>query len=115
SATAIVANPKTMEILAMANMPEFNPNEYWESDYANMYNHAVGSLYEPGSTFKIATLAAAIEEGVFDPDELYQSGSITVSGEAIRDHNRVGWGKITFLEGLKYSSNVAFVKLGYER
>jgi len=117
SATAIVANPNTMEILAMANMPDFNPNEYWDYDYSAMYNHAVGSLYEPGSTFKIATLAAAIEEGVFDPDELYQSGSITVSGDPkpIRDHNRVGWGKISFLEGLKLSSNVAFVKLGYER
>jgi len=117
SATAIVANPNTMEILAMANMPDFNPNEYWDTDYSAMYNHAVGSLYEPGSTFKIATLAAAIEEGVFDPDELYQSGSITVSGDPtpIRDHNRVGWGKISFLEGLKLSSNVAFVKLGYER
>lgn len=119
SATAIVANPKTMEILAMANMPEFNPNEYWKSaeNYAAMYNHAVGSLYEPGSTFKIATLAAAIEEGVFDPTEEYQSGSIKVAGDPtpINDHNRVGWGKISFLEGLKYSSNVAFVKLGYER
>jgi len=117
SATAIVANPKTMEILAMANMPEFNPNKYGSSDYASMYNHAVGSLYEPGSTFKIATLAAAIEEGVFDPEEQYMSGTITVSGDPrpIRDHNRVGWGRISFLEGLKFSSNVAFVKLGYER
>lgn len=119
SATAIVANPKTMEILAMANLPDFDPNEYWKSagDYSAMYNHAVGSLYEPGSTFKIATLAAAIEEGVFDPEEIYQSGSITVSGDPtpIRDHNRVGWGKISFMDGLKYSSNVAFVKLGYER
>lgn len=117
SATAIVANPNTMEILAMANMPEFNPNEYWKSDYGAMYNHAVGSLYEPGSTFKIATLAAAIEEGVFDPDELYQSGSIYVPGDPtpIRDHNRLGWGMISFLDGLKLSSNVAFVKLGFER
>lgn len=117
SATAIVADPNTMEILAMANMPEFNPNEYGKSDFASMYNHAVGSLYEPGSTFKIATLAAAIEEGEFNPEELYQSGSIYVQGDPtpIRDHNRIGWGKITFLEGLKYSSNVAFVKLGFER
>jgi len=117
SATAIVANPKTMEILAMANLPDYDPNQYWESDYEAMYNHAVGSLYEPGSTFKIATLAAAIEEGVFDPEEIYQSGSIIVGNDPtpIRDHNRVGWGKISFLEGLKLSSNVAFVKLGYER
>ncbi|WP_082967480.1 penicillin-binding transpeptidase domain-containing protein [Paenibacillus oryzae] len=117
SATAIAADPNTMEILAMANMPDYNPNEYSKYPYANYFNHAVGSLYEPGSTFKIATLAAAVEEGVFDPDEPYQSGSITVPGEPrpIRDHNRKGWGTITFLDGLKYSSNVAFVKLGFER
>jgi len=117
SATAIVADPNTMEILAMANMPEFDPNLYWESDYANMYNHAVGSLYEPGSTFKIVTLASAIEEGVFDPEELYQSGTIYVPGDPkpISDHNKYGWGMISFLEGLKRSSNVAFVKLGFER
>ncbi|MFD0960311.1 penicillin-binding transpeptidase domain-containing protein [Paenibacillus chungangensis] len=117
SATAIAADPKTMEILAMANMPEFNPNEYGKSDYASFYNHAVGSLYEPGSTFKIVTLASAIEEGVFNPNEMYMSGSITVPGEPrpIRDHNRVGWGQITFLDGLIHSSNVAFVKLGFER
>ncbi|MHA7963773.1 penicillin-binding transpeptidase domain-containing protein [Paenibacillus sp. CAU 1782] len=117
SATAIAADPNTMEILAMANVPDYNPNEYNKYPYANYFNHAVGSLYEPGSTFKIATLAAAVEEGVFDPDEPYQSGSITVPGEPrpIRDHNRKGWGTITFLDGLKYSSNVAFVKLGFER
>ncbi|MBH5316907.1 penicillin-binding protein [Paenibacillus sp. GSMTC-2017] len=116
SATAIAADPNTMEILAMANMPEFDPNEYWKSDYANSYNHAVGSLYEPGSTFKIATLAAAVEEGVFDPEEFYKSGSYKVPGDprVIRDHNRVGWGTIKFIEGLKRSSNVAFVKMGYE-
>lgn len=116
SASVIVANPKTMEIYAMANYPTFDPNEYWESPYANMYNHAVSSLYEPGSTFKIITLAAAIEEGLFDPNDTYKSGSITVPGEPkpFRDHNRVGWGEITFLDGLKYSSNVAFVKLGFE-
>ncbi|OUS76837.1 stage V sporulation protein D [Paenibacillus sp. MY03] len=117
SATAIAADPDTMEILAMANMPEFDPNEYAKYDYANFYNHAVGSLYEPGSTFKIATLAAAVEEGVFNPDEIYQSGSIVVPGDPrpIREHNRRGWGKISFLDGLKYSSNVAFVKLGFEK
>ncbi|URN93176.1 MAG: penicillin-binding protein [Candidatus Pristimantibacillus lignocellulolyticus] len=117
SATAIVADPNTMEILAMANMPDFDPNNYGDSDYSNMYNHAVGSLYEPGSTFKIVTLASAIEEGVFDPDELYQSGTIYVPGDPkpISDHNKYGWGMISFLDGLKYSSNVAFVKLGFER
>ncbi|MCR2803705.1 penicillin-binding protein [Paenibacillus soyae] len=117
SATAIAADPNTGEILAMANLPNYNPNEYWETDYANMFNHAVGSLYEPGSTFKIATLAAAVEEGVFNPDEMYQSGRYKIPGDThvVRDHNPDGWGTISFLDGLKYSSNVAFVKLGMER
>lgn len=114
SATAIAVDPKTMEILAMANVPEYDPNEYWKNS-GSSYNHAIRSLYEPGSTFKIMTLAAAVEEGVFNPEEMYKSGSIKVPGGTIRDHNRVGWGTISFLEGLKYSSNVAFVKLGYER
>lgn len=116
SATAIAADPNTMEILAMANIPQYNPNEYWKNN-ANSYNHAIKSLYEPGSTFKIATLAAAVEEGVFNPDETYKSGRIKIKGipNPIRDIKREGWGTITFLEGLKYSSNVAFVKLGYER
>lgn len=117
NATAIAADPNTMEILAMANMPEYDPNEYWKSPYENMYNHAVGSLYEPGSTFKIATLAAAVEEGLFNPEEKYVSGRYKVPGDTvvIRDHNLDGWGEITFLEGLKLSSNVAFIKLGLER
>ncbi|MFF2886759.1 penicillin-binding transpeptidase domain-containing protein [Paenibacillus sp. NPDC057967] len=117
NATAIAADPNTMEILAMANMPEYDPNEYWKSPYTNMYNHAVGSLYEPGSTFKIATLAAAVEEGLFDPEEEYISGRYKVPGDTvvIRDHNLDGWGQISFLRGLKLSSNVAFIKLGLER
>ncbi|RJX41138.1 PASTA domain-containing protein [Paenibacillus pinisoli] len=117
SATAIAADPNTGEILAMANMPEYDPNEYWKSPYENMYNHAVGSLYEPGSTFKIATLAAAVEEGLFNPEEDYKSGSYRVPGDTvvIRDHNLDGWGTISFLKGLKLSSNVAFIKLGLER
>lgn len=117
SATAIAADPNTMEILAMANVPDYNPNEFWKSSYANSYNHAIKSLYEPGSTFKIVTLAAAVEEGIFNPTEMYKSGSIKIPGipRAIRDIKREGWGTISFLDGLKYSSNVAFVKLGYER
>ncbi|MDQ0112863.1 penicillin-binding protein [Paenibacillus harenae] len=115
SITAIAADPNTMEILAMANMPEFNPNSYWDSNYANYNNHGVVSLYEPGSTFKIMTLAAAVEEGVFNPNETYKSGSVTIYGDTIRDIQRGGWGTISYLDGLKHSSNVAFVNLGYEK
>ncbi len=119
SITAIAADPNTMEILGMASMPDFNPNNYW--DYSNnqaaFRNNAIQSLYEPGSTFKIVTLAGAVEEGLFDPNEMYMSGRIkyTERDKPIRDYNYSGWGEISMLDGLKHSSNVAFVTLGYER
>ncbi|NBC70458.1 penicillin-binding transpeptidase domain-containing protein [Paenibacillus sacheonensis] len=117
SASVIVADPNTMDILALANIPSFNPNAFWEkaNDLSAFYNHAIRSEYEPGSTFKIVTLAAAVQEGLFDPNEKYRSGSIKVPGRTIHDINPQGWGTITFLEGLKRSSNVEFVKLGYEK
>ncbi|WP_244226639.1 PASTA domain-containing penicillin-binding protein [Paenibacillus protaetiae] len=112
SITAIAADPNTMEILAMANMPTYNPNDYWNYGFENYYNHATKSLYEPGSTFKIVTLAASVQEGLFNPNATYPSGSIQIPGsKPIRDINRNGWGTITYLEGLKRSSNVAFVRL----
>lgn len=116
SITAIAADPNTMEILGMATYPSFDPNAYWlTKDQAAFYNNPVKMLIEPGSTFKIVTLAAAVEEGVFDPEEKYVSGSIKVAGSTLRDVRRGGWGTITYLDGLKHSSNVAFVKLGYEK
>ncbi|QCT02233.1 Peptidoglycan glycosyltransferase [Paenibacillus algicola] len=116
SMTVIAADPNTMEILGMANLPTFDPNTYWEvaSDYSNYYNHAIRSTYEPGSTFKIVTLASAIQENLFDPNAYYKSGSIRSGGRTHWDIQRNGWGTITYLEGVKRSSNVAFVKLGYE-
>ncbi|MFB9325428.1 penicillin-binding transpeptidase domain-containing protein [Paenibacillus aurantiacus] len=114
SISAIAADPQTMEILGMANLPTYNPNEYWKSSQAGFFNHIVQSQYEPGSTFKIVTLSGAVQEGYFNPNDSYMSGSIKVGGKIINDIKRGGWGEITYLEGLKKSSNVAFVKLGYE-
>jgi cell division protein FtsI/penicillin-binding protein 2 len=114
AATAIVADPNTGEILAMANRPTFDPSQYaktWKPGI-NTTNLAVSSQFEPGSTFKIVTLAAAIEEGVFHPDETYSSGAIQVKDRVIRDWNETGWGKIPFRQGVYLSSNVAFVLLG---
>lgn len=116
SITAIAVDPQTMEILGLANVPTFNPNKYWETkETRDFLNHAVASQYEPGSTFKLVTLAATVEEGLFNPNETYQSGSIKVADRRLHDHNISGWGKISYLEGLKRSSNVAFVKLGIEK
>lgn len=114
SITAIAVDPNTMEILGLANLPTANPNIYSTQDPSGFYNHAVRSLYEPGSTFKIVTLAGAVQEGIFDPNDTYMSGSIRVGSDTIKDIKRGGWGEISYLEGLKRSSNVAFVHLGYE-
>lgn len=116
SMTVIAADPQTGSILGLANLPNFNPNQYGQTKHiAAFYNHAVQSRYEPGSTFKIVTLAAAVQEGIFDPNARFQSGRIYAGGRLIHDVRREGWGKITYLEGLKRSSNVAFVKLGFEK
>ncbi|MDV2887796.1 penicillin-binding transpeptidase domain-containing protein, partial [Alkalihalophilus pseudofirmus] len=77
------------------------------------HNEAIETSYEPGSTMKIFTLAAAVQEKVFNPNETYMSGSyrVTKKDRAIHDHNGSGWGPITFLEGVQRSSNVAFAKI----
>lgn len=116
SMTAIAVDPQTMEILAMANAPDFNPNKYWEfGSQSDFINHAVASQYEPGSTFKVVTLAGAVQEGLFNPNDRFQSGQIIVGGRKLHDHETRGWGTISYMEGLLRSSNVAFVKLGFEK
>jgi penicillin-binding protein 2B len=113
---AIVANPKTGEILAMGQRPSFHPKTKEGIDNS-WHNEAIETSFEPGSTMKIFTLAAAIEENQFDPNELFQSGSyrVTSKDKPIHDHNRSGWGTISYLEGVQRSSNVAFAKLANEK
>lgn len=117
SLSAIVADVNTMEILGMASYPNFNPNEFYKTDgkKGEFVNNAIQSVYEPGSTFKAVTLAASIQENLFKPSDYYHSGSIKIGDTLIKDHNNgAGWGDITYLEGLKRSSNVAFVKIGQQ-
>lgn len=112
--TAVVANAKTGEILGMSNRPSFNPNEY--ESITNYTNFAVSDRIEPGSTMKMFTLAAAIEEGVYDGEEEYKSGRYEILDSRISDHNNgEGWGEIDYDEGLRRSSNVAFAKLALEK
>ncbi|WP_456271626.1 penicillin-binding protein [Bacillus sp. AK031] len=107
---AIVADPKTGKILAMAQRPTFHPDT--REDLVSWQNEIVESSYEPGSTMKSFSLAAAVEEGVFNPNEYYQSGRYYVGSQSIGDwNNGQGWGTITFLQGLQRSSNVAFAEL----
>lgn len=114
-ALAIVQNPNTGEILAMATRPTYQPDRYQEVD-ADVYNHnlPIWSTYEPGSTFKIITLAAAIEEGVVDltEDHYHDHGSIQVAGQHLRCWKRGGHGDQTFLEVVENSCNPGFVVLG---
>ncbi|MFE6077123.1 penicillin-binding transpeptidase domain-containing protein [Paenibacillus sp. NPDC057886] len=113
SMTVIAADPNTMEILGMANWPTFNPNTYGETpDQKNFINHAIQSIYEPGSTFKIVTLAGAVEEKLFDPNATFESKRVYIGGYPISDNGHA-YGRISYLEGVKRSSNIAFVNLGY--
>lgn len=115
-ATLTIADAKTGAIVGSTSSPSYNPNILNITDYNNPL---VSYTYEPGSTMKIYSFMAAIEEGLYKGDELYQSGSIQVSDYNISDWNKEGWGKITYDKGFTYSSNVAAVllsqKLGKEK
>ncbi|MER2169317.1 MAG: penicillin-binding protein [Psychrobacillus psychrodurans] len=108
--TAVVADPKTGKILAMSQRPTFEPNTR-EGLSTNWLNEVTEQTIEPGSTFKVFTLASAIEEGVWAPNATFKSGSYTIYDRTIRDHNVVGWGNITYLQGFQRSSNVSMAYL----
>jgi len=108
--TATVMDPNSGEIIASAQRPSFNATtlENIDASWQNLLNQYT---FEPGSTMKILTLAAAIEEGVFNPNQYFESGTIEVHGGSVSDVNPEGWGWISQLEGLARSSNVLFVRL----
>ncbi|MCI0353339.1 MAG: penicillin-binding protein 2, partial [Acidobacteriales bacterium] len=110
--TVIVQNPRTGEILALANRPTFNANAFHRSDPRTMKNRAVTDIYEPGSTFKIVTIAGALEERLTTPGEVIdcQMGSITIGGLRIRDHKPFGLLNVT--QVMAESSDVGAIKLG---
>jgi cell division protein FtsI/penicillin-binding protein 2 len=113
--TAIIMNPHTGEILAMANVPTFNPNVYREFDEIDRRNRAVQDLYEPGSTFKVVTASAAIEEHVMPLDTLID----TNPGQIRIDRSRVvrdvkNHGVLSFVDVIVESSNVGAIKIGFK-
>ncbi|SET85523.1 penicillin-binding protein 2B [Salinibacillus kushneri] len=113
---AIVMNPKTGEVLAMSNRPTFNPNT--RNNIDNWYNDIISYPFAPGSTMKIFTVGAAMDAGVYNGNEKYQSGSYKFMDgvRPVNDHNwGEGWGKITYDEGIRRSSNVAVSKLVWEK
>nr|WP_233168164.1 stage V sporulation protein D [Paenibacillus roseus] len=115
SVFAIAMNPKTGEILGMGSRPTFEPDKFREVT-PEVYNRnlPVWMTYEPGSTFKIITLSAAIEEGKVDlkNERFFDPGAIEVAGARLRCWKRGGHGSQTFLEVVENSCNPGFVTLG---
>ncbi|HZE79254.1 MAG TPA: penicillin-binding protein [Candidatus Polarisedimenticolia bacterium] len=109
--TVIVENPHTGEVLALANWPTFNPNVFNKVNPQALKNRSVSDIYEPGSTFKLVTLAAALEEKITNPDEVVdcQMGSIVLNGLRIHDHK--AYGGLTVTQILEKSSDVGAIKL----
>jgi len=112
SGTAIVMDPHTGEILALANAPAFDPNEPGNEPPEVRTNWALQNIYEPGSTFKVVAYSAAIDKGLVTPDDKIdcQMGQITVAGRLIHDHKP--FGVLTISDALAQSSNVGAIKLG---
>lgn len=107
--TFSVMNAKTGAIVGSASSPNFNPNTL--DGLKNYVNPLVGYTYEPGSTMKIFSWLAAMENGIYDGKEEFMSGSINIKGATIKDFNNKGWGKITYDTGFAYSSNVGATNL----
>lgn len=108
--TISVMNAKTGAIVGSASSPNFDPNTL--SGLKSYVNPLVGYTYEPGSTMKIFSFLAAMENGFYNGDDTFMSGNTKVQGYSIFDFNRVGWGKINYDTGFYYSSNVAATNLG---
>jgi len=111
--SAIVMDPKTGAILAMATYPTFNPNVRDAAFASHWHNKVVLHAFEPGSTFKIFTAAAALQDGIVDEEELIdcQGGALRVANHTYHDW-RLGFGIMPFREVLANSSNVGMIKVG---
>jgi cell division protein FtsI (penicillin-binding protein 3) len=109
---AIVQNPNTGEILAMASQPTYDPNAFAKSQPEALQDHGLSWVYEPGSTFKLVTVSAALEEKLADPNEVIncQHGSIVLAGHVIHDHK--SFADLTVTDVVVKSSDVGAIKLG---
>lgn len=117
--TVIIQNPKTGEILAMASKPDFDPNFYSSSSVEMFINPAVQKIYEPGSVFKIITMAAGIDSGKIAPGtSYYDTGSVKVADRVIANWDHKAHGKVTMTEVIEKSINTGAVyaerQIGHE-
>ncbi len=109
--TVIVQDPNSGAILALANWPTFNPNAATDAPAESRMNRAISAIYEPGSTFKLVTLAAAFDQNLTRPDEVFncENGSLEVGGRRIHDHK--AYGLLTVADILANSSDVGAMKI----
>ncbi len=112
SGAAVIMDPWTGEILALANWPTFNPNAYRDTPDAERRNRAIQDLYEPGSTFKIVTASAALEQHVIQPDDQIdvRGGLIRLGSRVVRDTH--DYGILSFTDVIVKSSNIGAIKVG---
>jgi cell division protein FtsI (penicillin-binding protein 3) len=108
--SAVFLDPATGGVLAMASYPSFDPNKFSEVPPSRWRNRAIADVYEPGSTFKIVTAAAALGSGKVRPEDVFdcEMGGITLLGILIRDHKP--YGRLTFADVIAKSSNVGVIK-----
>jgi cell division protein FtsI (penicillin-binding protein 3) len=111
SGLAIVMNPRTGALLALAHYPTFNPNAFRKYDRFTWRNRAITDPFEPGSTMKIFSTAAALESGATTPNTIFycENGTYTIGRHTVHDHHPYGW--LSLQQIVKYSSNIGAVKV----
>ncbi len=116
SGAVVISDPGTGEILAIASYPPFDPNRFNNYGRETYINRAVLEQFEPGSTFKIITMAAAVEEGVTGPEDIIdgEKGLFSIGGYKIGEAEKHKYGPITASEAIAHSSNICLVKVGQE-
>ncbi|MCK4235309.1 penicillin-binding protein 2 [candidate division WOR-3 bacterium] len=107
----IVVNPETAEILALVNLPGYDPNHPLRYDRQLWINRAISELFEPGSTFKIVAATASIEEKLFNLNEIVEDGKGSTKIGSVKIKDAEKHGPLTFVEFLQHSSNVAAVRI----
>ncbi len=110
-ASIVVMDPHTGAILALANRPTFDLNEYREAPKESMRNRAIADMFEPGSVFKIVTASAVIEEGKVSEEQRFfcENGSYKIAGHVLHDHTSHGY--LSFREVIEQSSNIGTCKI----